>query len=90
VPAGIASFSYSRAARVMAVVLAMGDSFAFIAMNTQSRPAQRYRAEDRKARRGRRPLNTSGSSTNEAETMESGAERERNPRVVMTLSRSVR
>src|SRR5260370_29956576 len=34
------------AALVLAVVLALVDSFAFIAMNTQRRPAQRYRAED--------------------------------------------
>jgi hypothetical protein len=42
------------AALVLAVVLALVDSLAFIAMNTQRRPAQRYRAEDlenaRKAR----------------------------------------
>jgi hypothetical protein len=43
------------AALVLAVVLALVDSFAFIAMNTQRRPAQRYRAEDQgNARRGRR------------------------------------
>jgi hypothetical protein len=34
------------AALVLAAVLALVDSFAFIAMNTQRRPAQRYRAED--------------------------------------------
>jgi hypothetical protein len=34
------------AALVLAVVLVLVDSFAFIAMNTQRRPAQRYRAED--------------------------------------------
>jgi len=34
------------AALVLAVFLALVDSFAFIAMNTQRRPAQRYRAED--------------------------------------------
>jgi hypothetical protein len=34
------------ASLVLAVVLALVDSFAFIAMNTQRRPAQRYRAED--------------------------------------------
>jgi hypothetical protein len=34
------------AALVLAEVLALVDSFAFIAMNTQRRPAQRYRAED--------------------------------------------
>ena len=33
------------AALVLAVVLALVDSLAFIAMNTQRRPAQRYRAE---------------------------------------------
>jgi hypothetical protein len=33
------------AALVLAVVLALVDSFAFKAMNTQRRPAQRYRAE---------------------------------------------
>jgi hypothetical protein len=43
------------AALVLAVVLALVDSFAFIAMNTQRRPAQRYRAEDQgNARSGRR------------------------------------
>jgi hypothetical protein len=43
------------AAMMLAVVLALVDSLAFIAMNTQRRPAQRHRAEDpenhRKARR---------------------------------------
>jgi len=34
------------AALVLAVVLALVDSFALIAMNTQRRPAQRYRVED--------------------------------------------
>ena len=34
------------AALVLAAVWALVDSFAFIAMNTQRRPAQRYRAED--------------------------------------------
>ena len=33
------------AALVLAVVLALVDSFAFIAMNAQRRPAQRYRVE---------------------------------------------
>ena len=43
------------AALVLAVVWALVDSFAFIAMNTQRRPAQRYRAEDQgNARSGRR------------------------------------
>jgi len=43
------------AALVLAAVLALVDSFAFIAMNTQRRPAQRYRAEDQgNARSGRR------------------------------------
>jgi len=43
------------AALVRAAVLALVDSFAFIAMNTQRRPAQRYRAEDQgNARSGRR------------------------------------
>jgi hypothetical protein len=37
---------FRAAALVLAVVLALVDSFAFIAMNTQRRPAQRYRAED--------------------------------------------
>jgi hypothetical protein len=34
------------AAMMLAVVLALVDSLAFIAMNTQRRPAQRHRAED--------------------------------------------
>jgi hypothetical protein len=38
--------AFRAAALVLAVVLALVDSFAFIAMNTQRRPAQRYRAED--------------------------------------------
>ncbi|MDX6217200.1 MAG: hypothetical protein QOG99_2784 [Frankiales bacterium] len=43
------------AALVLAVVLALVDSFAFINMNTQRRPAQRYRAEDQgNARSARR------------------------------------
>lgn len=43
------------AALVLAAVWALVDSFAFIAMNTQRRPAQRYRAEDQgNARRARR------------------------------------
>ena len=43
------------AALVLAAVWALVDSFAFIAMNTQRRPAQRYRAEDQgNPRRGRR------------------------------------
>ena len=50
--------AFRTAALVLAVVLALVDSFAFIAMNTQRRPAQRYRAEDlgnaRSARRHER------------------------------------
>jgi len=43
------------AALVLAAVWALVDSFAFIAMNTQRRPAQRYRAEDQgNAHSGRR------------------------------------
>ena len=38
--------AFRAAALVLAVVLALIDSFAFIAMNAQRRPAQRYRAED--------------------------------------------
>jgi hypothetical protein len=38
--------AFRAAALVLAVVLALVDSIAFIAMNTQRRPAQRYRAED--------------------------------------------
>jgi hypothetical protein len=38
--------TFRAAALVLAVVLALVDSFAFIAMNTQRRPAQRYRVED--------------------------------------------
>jgi hypothetical protein len=38
--------AFRAAALALAVVLALVDSFAFIAMNTQRRPAQRYRAED--------------------------------------------
>jgi Family of unknown function (DUF5313) len=72
------------AALVLAVVLALVDSFACIAMNTQRRPAQRYRAEDREMHAASVDTNTSGSRTNTAETMESGAARERQSRVVMT------
>jgi len=74
------------AALVLAAVLALVDSFAFIAMNTQRRPAQRYRAEDLEMHAAPVDTNTSGSSTNAAETMESGAARERQSRVVMTLA----
>ena len=73
------------AALVLAVVLALVDSLAFIAMNTQRRPAQRYRAEDLDMQAARVDTNTSGSSTNAAETMESGAG-EGQSRVVMTLA----
>jgi hypothetical protein len=38
--------AFRAAALVLAVVLALVDSFAFIAMNAQRRPAQRYPAED--------------------------------------------
>jgi hypothetical protein len=38
--------AFRAAALVLAVVLALVDSLAFIAMNTRRRPAQRYRAED--------------------------------------------
>jgi hypothetical protein len=38
--------AFRAAALVLAVVVALVDSFAFIAMNTHRRPAQRYRAED--------------------------------------------
>jgi hypothetical protein len=37
--------AFRAAALVLAVVLALVDSFAFIAMDTQRRPAQLYRAE---------------------------------------------
>ena len=66
------------AALVLAVLLALVDSFAFIAMNTQRRPAQRYRAEDLEMQAARVDTNTSGSSTNAAETIESGAARDVN------------
>ncbi|MCW2689296.1 MAG: rane protein [Mycobacterium sp.] len=39
--------AFRAAALVLAVVLALVDSFAFVAMNTQRRPAPRYPAEDR-------------------------------------------
>jgi hypothetical protein len=74
------------AALVLAVVLALVDSFAYIAMNTQRRPAQRYRAEDLEMHVAPVDTNTSGVSTNAAETMESGPARERQSRVVMTLA----
>jgi len=74
------------AALVLAAVLALVDSFAFIAMNTQRRPAQRYRAEDLEMHAAPVDTNTSGSSTNAAETMETGAARERQSPVVMTLA----
>ena len=38
--------AFRAAVLVLAVVLALVDSIAFIAMNAQRRPAQRYRAED--------------------------------------------
>ena len=38
--------AFRAAALVLAVVLALVDSIACIAMNTQRRPARRYRAED--------------------------------------------
>jgi Family of unknown function (DUF5313) len=38
--------AFRAAALVLAVALALVDSFALVAMNTQRRPAQRYRAED--------------------------------------------
>src|ERR1700730_2091976 len=38
--------AFRAAALVLAVVLALVDSIAFIAMNAQRRPAQRYRAAD--------------------------------------------
>ena len=78
--------AFRAAALVLAVVLALVDSFAFIAMNTQRRPAQRYRAEDLEMQAARVDTNTSGSSTNAAETMESGVARECQSRVVMTLA----
>jgi hypothetical protein len=74
------------AALVLAVFLALVDSFACSAMDTQRRPAQRYRAEDLEMQAAPVDTNTSGSSTNAAETMESGAARERQLRVVMTLA----
>jgi hypothetical protein len=70
----------------LAVVLARVDSFAFIAMNTQRHPAQLYLAEDLGNAGSALRHDTSGSSTNAAETMESGAARERQSRVVMTLA----
>jgi len=74
------------AALVLAAVLALVDSFACIAMNTQRRPAQRDRAEDLEVHPAPVDTNTSGSNTNAAETMESGAARERQSRVMMTLA----
>jgi hypothetical protein len=74
------------AALVLAAVLALVDSFGFIAMTTQRRPAQRDRAEDLEMHAAPVDTNTGGSSTNAAETMESGAARERQSRVVMTLA----
>jgi hypothetical protein len=71
------------AALVLAVVLALVDSFACIAMNTQRRPAQRYRPEDLEMHAAPVDTNMSGNSTNTAETMESGPARERQSRVVM-------
>jgi hypothetical protein len=62
--------AFRAAAFVLAVVLALVDSFAFIAINARRHPAQRYRGEDLgSARSDRRRTNTSGSSTNAAETM---------------------
>jgi hypothetical protein len=78
--------AFRAAALVLAVVLALVDSFALIAMNTQRRPAQRYRAEDLEMQAAPVDTNTSGSSTNATETMESSAGRERLSRVVMTLA----
>ena len=46
--------AFRAAALVLAGLLALVDSRAFIAMNTRRRPAQRYRAEDREnARKAR-------------------------------------
>jgi hypothetical protein len=62
--------AFRAAALVLAVVLALVDSFAFIAINARRCPAQRYRGKDLgSARSDRRHTNTSGSSTNAAETM---------------------
>jgi hypothetical protein len=55
------------AALVLAVFLALVDSFACSAMDTQRRPAQRYRAEDLEMHAAPVDTNTSGSSTNAAE-----------------------
>ena len=49
------SLALRAATLVLAVLLALVDSFAFIAMNTRRRPAQRYLPEDsEKARTARR------------------------------------
>jgi Family of unknown function (DUF5313) len=40
--------AFRAAVLVLAVVLALVDSFAFLAANTRRRPAQRYRAENRR------------------------------------------
>src|ERR1700681_2556038 len=59
------------AALVLALVLALVDSFAFIAMDTQRRPAQRYRAEDlgsaRSARRHEHEREQYERSTNDGQ-----------------------
>jgi hypothetical protein len=78
--------AFRAAALVLAVVLALVDSLACIAMDTQRRPAQRYRAEDLEMQAAPVDTNTSRSVTNAAETMESGVARERQSRVVMTLA----
>ncbi|HXL62469.1 MAG TPA: DUF5313 family protein [Mycobacterium sp.] len=63
--------AFRAAALVLAVVLALVDSFAFIAMNTQRRPAQRYRAEDlgsaRSARRHEHEREQYERSTNDGQ-----------------------
>jgi hypothetical protein len=78
--------AFRAAALVLAVVLALVDSFVFIAMNTKRRPARPYGAEDPGSPRGAVDTNTSGTNANAAETMESGAARECQSRVVVTLA----
>jgi hypothetical protein len=79
--AGVALLSgspaFRAAALVLAVVLALVDSFAFIAMNTQRRPAQRYRAEDQGNAGSDRRHEHEREQYQRSRTMESGAARAR-------------
>jgi len=74
------------AALVLAVVLALVDSFAFIAMkHPNAARLSVYRAEDQGMHQRPSTRTRAEAVTNAAETMEDGAARARQSRVVMTL-----